>query len=220
MNFKKKSSKKLLFFVEKIDFEKIFRKKIEETIFQTRKSKISIGKSFKIDFWKIDFKWLFNWKHIFFSEHIFFLDFFFQNIFSNLIFSTKKRVFSMIFFLKFIYSTSAFQRTRSQLPTPQTTGTGTMYVSENPDFRGFWDLRRFLQSSLQMARFLVIGCVSSRSGVLHENTICLTTEIFTPHHQKYTTNEKSRPYCWRNNRDNSKHTRVITSQYTSTQPIW
>ena len=64
----------------------------------------------------------FLWKKMFFLIPTF-SDFFQKNIFFQIeksFLKMKNQYFSMILFLKFIYSTSAFQRTRSQLPTPKT----------------------------------------------------------------------------------------------------
>ena len=58
----------------------------------------SIEKSFKIDFWKLDFKWLFDWKKIskyFFGEIVSFF------LLRNFLF-TQNKYFWMIFFPKFI----------------------------------------------------------------------------------------------------------------------
>ena len=101
MNFKKKSSKKLLFFVEKIEFEKIFRKKKSRKNFRLENRKFQLKSHLKSIFGKSilnDFSieiWIFSKNVGFFKK----MSDFFRNFFFDDNFSTEKKYFSFGFFL-------------------------------------------------------------------------------------------------------------------------
>ena len=99
--FKKNPNEKYFFSVEKLLSKKIFEKKSDifwknPTFFE--KIQISIEKSFKIDFPKIDFKWLFNWNVDFFQKCSKISPFFVSKTFFEQKFLHGERIFFVLFF--------------------------------------------------------------------------------------------------------------------------
>ena len=100
-------SKHIFFRNEKNIEKKMFWEKMRFFMQKQILRFFSIEKSFKIDFWKIDFKWLFNWKNRFFDfrffSHVFFFFFFFSFFFfffftENFFCTQKNNIFGWDFF--------------------------------------------------------------------------------------------------------------------------
>ena len=87
-----------IFFIDffssrKSNLKKIFKKKSDFSKKHILRF-FSIEMSFKIDFWKIDFKWHFNWKK---SQNSFFskIQIFFEKIFFKICFLDDKKLFDI-----------------------------------------------------------------------------------------------------------------------------
>ena len=142
MNLKKNNHRKILIFSFSKNIFRFEKKSFWKKNENFRKMKICKFRAKiynRVSFGNFDFSRKFR----FFLKNIFFKS-------KNIFWKWKNQYFSVIFFKVHLHN---FSYPTHPVRAPNFTNhwNGQGFSVRNPDFRGFWDLSRFLQSSLHMS---------------------------------------------------------------------